>query len=98
MALKKVTSSNFRPTVEGDSRFPVYAQQFNELVTTLAVGTAVTSLTDSSGGTASDTIADITDAGTAGSADRVPTENAIASLAAKVEALTVALRTAGVIT
>ena len=96
--LKKVTNGNFKPTVEGNGRFPVYAQQFNEAITTLAVGTAVTSLTDSSGGTASDTIADITDAGTAGSADRVPTENAIASLAAKVESLTVALRSAGIIT
>lgn len=93
MALKKVTSSNFRPTVEGDSRFPVYAQQFNELVDALAVGTAVTSLTDSSGGTASDTIAAI---GVTYNQDRV--RDAVASLAAKVEALTVALRTAGVIT
>ena len=38
----------------------------NEAINTLAVGTAITSLTDSSGGTASDTIADITEAGNAG--------------------------------
>ena len=41
-------------------------------------------LTDSSGGTASDTLANVTEAQNAGSADRVPTENALASLAAKV--------------
>lgn len=44
-------------------------------------------LTDNSGGTASTTLADITEANNAGSADRVPTENAIASLAAQVNAL-----------
>jgi hypothetical protein len=44
-------------------------------------------LTDNSGGTASTTIADITEVNNAGSADRVPVENAIASLAAQVNAL-----------
>lgn len=44
-------------------------------------------LTDNSGGTASATLADITEANNAGSADRVPTEDAIASLAAQVNAL-----------
>ena len=43
-------------------------------------------LTDNSGGTASTTLADVTEAQNAGSADRVPTENAIASLAAQIEA------------
>lgn len=47
----------------------------------------VVDLTDSSGGTASDTLADVTEVQNAGSADRVPTENAIASLAAKIAAL-----------
>lgn len=41
-------------------------------------------LTDNSGGTASTTLADITEANNAGSADRVPVENAIASLAARL--------------
>jgi len=48
---------------------------------------SVASLTDNSGGTASDTLADITEVTTTGAADRVPTENAVASLAAKVNAL-----------
>ena len=87
--LKKVTSANFRPTVTGDSRFPVYAQQFNDLVDVLEVGTAVTSLTDNSGGVAAETIPVIADANT---------KIGVASLAAKVEALTVALRSAGIIT
>ena len=46
-------------------------------------------LTDNSGGTPSTTIADITEANNAGSADRVPTEDAIASLAAQTDALVV---------
>jgi len=91
--LKKVTSANFKPTVTGDSRFPVYAQQFNEAITTLAVGTAVTSLIDNSGGTASDTLPAVT-----GSHHQVNLQTTIASLAAKIEALTVALRSAGIIT
>ena len=44
----------------------------------------IVELTDNSGGTASDTLADITEANNVGSSDRVPTENAIASLAAKL--------------
>lgn len=56
--------------------------------------TAITSLTDSSGGTAGATLAAIT----GGGADcENATKNAIASLAAKVEALTVALENAGII-
>lgn len=55
-------------------------------------GASVAELTDNSGGTASDTLADITEANNTGSADRVPTENAIASLTAKVNYL---LRTQG---
>jgi len=48
-------------------------------------------LTDNSGGTASTTIADITEANNAGSADRVPTENAIASLTLEVNSLKTAV-------
>lgn len=44
-------------------------------------------LTDNSTGTASDTIAEITQAANAGSADIAPVENAIASLAAKINYL-----------
>jgi len=93
MALKKVTNANFRPTVEGDGRFPVYAQQFNEAINTLAVGTAITSLTDNSSGTASDTLAAV-----GATYDQDEVRDAVASLAAKIEALTVALRSAGIIT
>tara|TARA_R110002012_G_scaffold195916_6_gene364170 strand:+ start:1137 stop:1403 length:267 start_codon:yes stop_codon:yes gene_type:complete len=88
MALKKVTSANHLPG-EGDERFPVHSKQFNAAITTLSVGTAVTSLLDSSGGTPAETIPAIEDANT---------KVAIASLATKVEALTVALRSAGIIT
>lgn len=59
--------------------------------------TAIASLTDNSGGTASDTLADVTEANNAGSADRVPTEDAIASLAAKINGLIDALEVKGVI-
>ena len=48
---------------------------------------AIASLTDSSGGTASDTIAAI-----GGTYAQAEVQNAVASLAAKIEALTVALR------
>jgi hypothetical protein len=54
--------------------------------------TAITSITDSSGGTASDTIAAI-----GATYDQDEVRNAVASLAAKVEALTVALESAGII-
>jgi hypothetical protein len=47
----------------------------------------VVSLTDNSGGTADDTVAAITNANNAGSADVVPTANAIADLTAKVNAI-----------
>ncbi len=54
--------------------------------------TAITSLTDSSGGTASDTIAAI-----GATYDQAEVRNAVASLAAKIEALTVMCRDAGLI-
>jgi len=54
--------------------------------------TAITSITDSSGGTASDTIAVI-----GATYDQAEVRNAVASLAAKVESLTVALEAAGII-
>ena len=60
----------------------------NQRLTKTTAQTSAT-LTDNSGGTGSATIADITEASNAGSADRVPTENAIASLAAQVNALIV---------
>ena len=64
----------------------------------VAQAAAIADLTDNSGGTSGgDTIDDITDTTTAGCADRVPTENAIATLAAKVDAITLALRNLGLI-
>ncbi len=53
---------------------------------------AIASLTDSSGGTASGTIAVI-----GATYDQAEVRNAVASLAATVEELTVALRDAGII-
>lgn len=53
-----------------------------------ARGDAITSLTDNSGGTASDTIADL-------SAEAAAVQNAVASLAAKVEAILDHLRDSG---
>lgn len=55
---------------------------------------SITSLTDSSGGTASDTLAAVTGGG-AGCEDA--TKNAIASLAAKVEELMAAMRERGLL-
>ena len=63
------------------SGFPI-----NQRLTKLAAQTSVT-LTDSSGGTASAVIAEITNAANAGSADVGPTADAIADLAAQVNAL-----------
>ncbi len=54
--------------------------------------TAITSLTDSSGGTASSTIAAI-----GATYDQAEVRDAVASLAAKVEELTVMCRDAGLI-
>lgn len=67
------------------------------VTTTVAEQSAITSLTDSSGGSANNTIAPITNAANAGSADVGPTADAIADLAAKVNAILTALRAAGVI-
>ena len=58
---------------------------------------AIASLTDNSGGTGNNTIAAITNAANAGSADVGPTADAIADLAAKVNAILTAMRSAGVI-
>jgi hypothetical protein len=53
---------------------------------------AIASLVDNSGGSASGTIAAITGTANAGSADLAPVKNAIASLAAKVDAILAALQ------
>lgn len=55
----------------------------------------IVSLTDSSGGSANDTIAAITNAANAGSADVGPTADAIADLAAKVNAILTLLNSVG---
>ena len=66
--------------------------------TPVAQAAAIADLTDNSGGTSGgDIIADITEVTTAGCADRDATENAIATLAAKVDAITLALRNLGLI-
>lgn len=56
-------------------------------LSTLKATAGVAALTDNSGGTASATLADVTEVQNAGSADRVPTENAIASLAAQINGI-----------
>ena len=56
---------------------------------------AITILTDSSGGSANDTIAVITDVNNAGSADLAPTQDAIADLAAKVNEILTELKKRG---
>ncbi len=58
---------------------------------------AIVSLTDSSGGTANDAVAVITNAANAGSADVGPTADAIADLVAKQEEILAALRSAGIL-
>lgn len=60
-------------------------------VTTVDAPAHITSLTDNSGGTASDTIAAI-----GATYSQTEVRNAVASLAAKIESLTVALEAAGV--
>lgn len=69
-----MTTTNFPNGIRG----PIYG----------STGSAVTALTDSSGGTASDTLAAITAGATYAQADIVAIQNAIASLAAKINELT----------
>ncbi len=72
-------------------------QTYSTTTATLADNTSAT-LTDSSGGTPGTTVAAITEAGTAGSADITPTKNAIASLVTQTNALEVdLLNTKGVL-
>lgn len=59
---------------------------------------AIVHLTDSSGGSANDTIAAITQAANAGSADVGPVKDALADLAAKVNAILTTLEQAGILT
>lgn len=65
---------------------------FDEDTLTWVVANAITSLTDSSGGTASDTLADVP-----ASYTEATLANQIASLAAKVNAILVVLRSANLI-
>ena len=55
-------------------------------------------LTDSTGGTASNTLAAITAGASYAQADATATKNGLASLAAKVNALLTACKTAGILT
>lgn len=59
--------------------------------------TTIAALTDNSGGSANDTIAVITNAANAGSADVGPVADAIADLAAKVNAIRTALIASGLL-
>jgi hypothetical protein len=79
--------SSGRPKV--DSGFYRRAENIdlNSILATTAVTATAATLTDSSGGTADTTIAAITNANNVGSADVVPTANAIADLAAQVNNL-----------
>jgi hypothetical protein len=64
----------------------------NGFVGDISLSTSVASLTDNSGGTSGgDTIAAIADGNNAGSADLAETQNAIATLSAKVNAILAAL-------
>lgn len=78
---------------------PVLLTASLAIPSTAVVGdqSAIVSLTDNSGGTGSDTIADITEANNAGSADRVPVENAFATVSDKIEEILGALRDSGLI-
>lgn len=92
MLIGTATAAASNPSSTGDVRL-------NGAAPATAEGpqAAITSLTDSSGGSADDTVAAITNANNAGSADVTPTANAIADLAAKVNAILAALRSAGII-
>lgn len=61
------------------------------------IAATIAALTDSSGGSADNTIAAITNTANAGSADVTPVANAIADLAAKVNAILTALKDAGIV-
>ena len=65
-------------------------------VATLLQGTAVTALTDNSGGAADDSIAAITEVANAGSADTAATADAIADLAGKINEIRTILVAAGI--
>ena len=85
LGIKVADSSNTASGAAGDV---IEVMDLQELVTALDAAVAVSltqvALTDSSGGTADNTIAAITEAGTAGSADTTPVKNAIADLTAAV--------------
>lgn len=81
-------------------RFTSVTSASNIIVSDLSTGggaqAAITSLTDSTGGTADNTLADLAD-GTTYATDHAAIENNFADLAAKINAILVALRAAGVI-
>lgn len=66
------------------------------VTTTVAEQSAITSLTDNTGGTADNTLANLADGSTYAN-DHAAIENNFADLAAKVNAILTALRAAGVI-
>ncbi len=83
-------------TSEGWSLYVSDGTAWNRMLAVEAIPTIV-DITDNSGGTANDTIASITNAANAGSADVGPTQDAIADLAAKQQEIIDALRAHGLI-
>jgi len=83
-------------TTYGWSMFVSDGTSWNRILNVETISTIV-DITDSSGGTANDTISEITEAANAGSADVSPTQNAIADLAAKQQEILDALRSHGLI-
>jgi len=83
-------------TTYGWSMFVSDGTAWNRILNVETIATIV-DITDSSGGTANDTIASITNAANAGSADVGPTADAIADLAAKQQEIIDALRAHGLI-
>ena len=87
------TADAANPSNTGDVRLNGASMPFGE-----GQEAAIVSLTDNGGGAAADdTIAVITNAANAGSADVAPVADAIKELSTKVNAILVALRAAGII-
>lgn len=93
----KPSSKKFRGGTVGELADDVYAE-ITAINAVTAQNIALAALTDNSGGAAgNDTIAAITEAGNAGSADVGPTADAIADLAAKINEIRTALIASGIL-
>ena len=82
-------------TIRMSAAFDHNGATFGALGAAPAVQQSIVALTDNSGGSADDTIAVITNAANAGSADVGPTADAVADLAAKVNEIRTLLNTFG---